>query len=366
MNRRAFIGVGLAAAASTQVTSCVSLSPSSGAPKKPVLMRAGHQHDTADTTLAALAAFGVTAICGHHMKADLTEWSVDSLTALRKRVEGFGIKLEALPLPMSSAEIGKAELPDILGSEGPERDRAIEQICQMIRNSGAAGIPMLKYNLTFLGVVRTGRAPGRGGASLSAFDYGKADVNAALGRPIGQVSEDVYWRRITYFLERVVPVAEQTKVRLALHPQDPGLPPGKPYHGVVPVLSNVEGLQRFVQTVPSEYHGLNFCQGTVSEMLERPGEEIYDVIRWFGSRGKIFNVHFRNIRGHVLDFQETLPDNGDVDMPRALRTYRDLGYAGMIMPDHVPQINGDTGGKKAFAYCFGYIQALLQVLRSEA
>src|SRR5262249_13153989 len=89
-------------------------------------------------------------------------------------------------------------------------------------------------------------------------------------------------------------------------------------------------------------------------------------IRWFGSRGKIFNVHFRNIRGGFLKFAETLPDDGDVDMPRALRTYHEVGYDGMIMPDHVPVIAGDTGGLKAFAFCFGYIQALLQQSRAGA
>ena len=78
----------------------------------------------------------------------------------------------------------------------------------------------------------------------------------------------------------------------------------------------------------------------------------------FGQRGKIFNVHFRNIRGGYLNFQETFPDEGDMDMPRALRTYREVGYTGMIMPDHVPQIAGDPQGHKAFAFCFGYIQAL--------
>jgi mannonate dehydratase len=101
-------------------------------------------------------------------------------------------------------------------------------------------------------------------------------------------------------------------------------------------------------------------------MLEKPNEQIHDVIRYFGSRGKIFNVHFRNIRGGYLKFAETLPDDGDVDMPRALRTYREVGFDGMIMPDHVPQIVGDVGGQKAFAFCFGYIQALLQQLRAEA
>ena len=138
------------------------------------------------------------------------------------------------------------------------------------------------------------------------------------------------------------------------------------WRGVNTVLGTVDGLKRFVATQASAYHGLNFCQGTVSEMLRKPGEEIYDVIRHFGAQRKIFNVHFRNIRGGFLKFEETLPDDGDVDMPRALRAYRDVGYDGLIMPDHVPQIAGDPQGQKAFAFCFGYIQALLQTLRADA
>ena len=111
---------------------------------------------------------------------------------------------------------------------------------------------------------------------------------------------------------------------------------------------------------------MNFCQGTVSEMLERPGEEIYDVIRYFGSRGKIFNVHFRNIKGGFLHFQETFPDDGDVDMIRAMRVYKEVGYDGMIMPDHVPRIEGDSNSAQAFTHAFGYIQALIQLVNSEA
>ena len=85
------------------------------------------------------------------------------------------------------------------------------------------------------------------------------------------------------------------------------------------MLGTVEGLKRFVSMHESPYHGLNFCQGTVAEMLDDPGSEIDDVIRWFGTRGKLFNVHFRNIKGRKLDFMEAFPDEGDMDMARSLR-----------------------------------------------
>lgn len=324
-------------------------------------MYAGHQHDHSEKTLRILAACGVNHICsGLPSKVMDDNWTVEGLTKLRKHVESFGVTLDMVPLPMSSQPIDKVENPNILLAKDPERNREIDTICQMIRNAGKAGIPAVKYNLTFLGVVRTGTAEGRGGARYSNFVYDKAPQTPLT--VAGEVTEAENWERITYFLKRVVPVAEEAKVKLCCHPNDPGMARGKAYRGIHSVLDKVEGLKRFVQTVPSPYHGLNFCQGTVSEMLDDPGKEIYDVIRWFGSRGKIFNVHFRNIEGHHLDFRETFPDNGSVDMVRALRTYKEVGMTGMIMPDHVPVVEGDTGGAQAFAFCWGYIQALLQVV----
>jgi len=115
----------------------------------------------------------------------------------------------------------------------------------------------------------------------------------------------------------------------------------------------------------SPYHGLNFCQGTVCEMLENPGEEIFDVIRWFGERRKIFNVHFRNIRGGRLDFAETFPDEGDVDMLEAARVYREVGYPYMLMPDHAPWISGENREGVGFAFAAGYISALIQAVNAE-
>jgi mannonate dehydratase len=327
-------------------------------------IKLGNQNWSDDASLRVLAALGVNHICSALPSRTMDEnWSVSGLNALRARVESFGIRLEAVPLPMSSSYITKAENPDIILGKSPERDREIDNICTMLRNCGKAGIPMAKYNLTILGVVRTERTPGRGGASYSTFRYREAKQDPPLTEA-GPVSADEMWERITYFLDRVVPVAEEAKVRIACHPHDPGMPERKGFRGVHRVLGNVAGLKRFVEIHPSPYHGLNFCQGTVSEMLSDPNREIHDVIRYFGSRKKIFNVHFRNIRGGFLNFQETFPDAGDVDLVSALRTYREVGYEGMLMPDHVPVIEGDTGGRQAFAFAFGYIRGLLDSVKA--
>jgi mannonate dehydratase len=329
----------------------------------PLRLKVGTQHGSSDEILTVLAALGVNHICSDLPSPRLDEnWSVEGLTKLRERVERFGIALDMVPLPLSSHYITRAEYPAImLGT--PERDRNIDDVCQMIRNTARAGIPALKYNMTLIGVVRTEPTVGRGGARYSTFSYAKAPQDPPLTEA-GPVPADVYWERISYFLDRVVPVAEEHKVRLACHPQDPGMPPGKGYRGVETVLGSVEGLKRFVSIRESPYHGLNFCQGTVSEMLQDPAREIFDVIRYFGQRGKLFNVHFRNIQGRFLEFRETFIDDGDVDMLAALRVYREVGYDGMLMPDHVPQIAGDTGGRQAFAYTFGYIKALMRVLET--
>jgi mannonate dehydratase len=151
---------------------------------------------------------------------------------------------------------------------------------------------------------------------------------------------------------------------MGCHPQDPGVPKGTGWRGVDAVLGSPEGLRRFVSIKESPYHGLNFCQGTVSEQLERPGEQIFDVIRHFGERKKIFNVHFRNIDGGFLNFRETFIDNGSVDMLRAMRVYREVGYDGMMMPDHVPSVP-EVDRAQGFAFAFGYIKALIAAVAAE-
>ena len=365
VDRRTFarvVGAGLAGAWSADAGVAVATAERKAAPR-PALMKVGTQHGSTNEILDVLATLGVNHICGRLPSPRLDEhWSVEGLTRFRERVASFGIQLDMLPLPLSSLEIGRAENPNIMLGKSPERDREIDDICQMIRNAARAGIPALKYNMSILGVVRTAPTPGRGSARYSTFSL--KDAGPQSPTIAGPVPADVYWERITYFLERVVPVAEEHKVRLCCHPHDAGMPEDTGYRGVHTVLGSVAGLKRFIAIKESPYHGLNFCQGTVSEMLKDPSREIFDVIRYFGQRKKIFNVHFRNIKGGFLDFRETFIDDGDVDMLQAMRVYKEVGYDGMMMPDHVPPTDADPGRLQGFAYTFGYIKALIRAVDS--
>lgn len=360
MKRRNFIQLAATGAAATTVPARAVASNNPRA----VLFCAGTQQGHSPEVLRAMAAFGVKKICSGEISPHLDEkWSVDGLSRFRDQVESFGLSLAMVPLPMPSVTINKASHPNILLGKSPERDREIDEISTMIRNVGRAGIPAVKYNLTYLGVVRSGYVAGRGGARSSMFDYNTAKVDPQVFEMV-KADDDAMWERIEYFLKRVVPVADDAKVKLACHPNDPGMPKGG-FHGVPSVLSSVDGLKRFVDIAASPYHGLNFCQGTVCEMLDRPAQEIPDVIRYFGSRQKIFNVHFRNIVGHRLNFREAFPDEGDINFLECARVYREVGYDGMLMPDHSPVIEDDKSGL-GFAFEIGYIQSIIQTLKNEA
>jgi mannonate dehydratase len=318
---------------------------------------------------------GVDHICGYpDDAANPSSWTVESLSALRDRCAGEGVSLDMVEFPMLSsasidtltpqhdmnpqlvAGLGKA----IMLGKDPERQREIEFVQTIIGNCAKAGIPAVKYNMNLIGVLRTADTPGRGGARNSTWRLADAKEEPAL-TAAGVVSGDTAWERITYFLERVVPVATEHKIRLACHPHDPGVPP-RGFRGVVRVLGTVDGMKRFVDIASSPYHGLNLCLGSTAEMLQDPARQIHEVIRYFGERQKIFNIHFRNIRGRRDDFQETFPDEGDMDMVAVMRTLKQVGYQHMVMPDHLPRHDDDPRGDQAFAYAYGYIKALLQAV----
>ena len=361
MNRRSFVTTSGAAAMALGST----LSPKSaqGAATPRAMMKLGCQSaPTNETHLKYFARYGVKHICGYPEIADGRLYAtVDELKKMRDLAESNGISIECLAPPfLASSHIDREKHPAIMLAQSPERDRDIESMQTMIKNCATAGIPSIKYNMSILGVLRTGRTKGRGDAMYSTWSLKNAHPETPLTKA-GRVTSDMAWERITYFLDKVIPVANEYKVRMACHPHDPGVPP-EGYQGVTRVLGTVDGLKRFVSIKESPYHGLNFCQGTVSEMLQDPGKEIYDVIRYFGSRKKIFNVHFRNIRGRRDEFIEVFPDEGDVDFVKAIQVYKEVGYPYLLMPDHVPQAQGDPSGLQSFAYCYGYIQALIKAV----
>jgi len=370
MKRRDFLSMAGAAGVGTVVAGMKGLgatamaAPNASA-SKPALMKVGTQQGPVnDVMLQYFKRHGVSHICATVPRTKGGGWQMDDLLRLRESVEAHGLQLAMLALPMGSSVISHAENPNIMLGKSVDRDREIDGLCEMIRMTARAGIHAVKYNLTLLGVLRTGTTPGRGGSRYSTWVLADAKQEPPL-TVAGVVGADEMWERITYFLKRVVPVAEECKVRMACHPHDPGVPP-EGFRGVARVLGTVEGLKRFVSIQESPCHGLNFCQGTVAELLADPGREIYDVIRYFGNRGKIFNVHFRNIRGRRDNFQEVYVDEGDVDMVRAMRVYREIGYDGMIMPDHVPGHADDPASLQAFAFAYGYIKALIQAVGTES
>jgi len=166
------------------------------------------------------------------------------------------------------------------------------------------------------------------------------------------------WARLSYFLDAVVPVAEEAGVQLACHPDDP---PVDVLRGTARILNSTEALQRLLDAHPSPNSGLNFCQGTMAEA----GADIEAAIRSFVGQRRVFVVHFRNIERHDSDhlsFDETFIDEGDVDMIAMLRLYHELGYDGLMDPDHAPVLEGDGQWtrERGYAYALGYMRAVQQ------
>ena len=313
-----------------------------------------------ETDIQLLAQLGVRNV-DQTPQEPWEDWTTELLVEMRERFDKHGINLEMIHIPLGSQSAFKNQAGAIFLPPSDERERQLDRMCETVRMAGEAGLRGLNYNITILGHLRTSPRYGRGGAKLSSFEYDKLDQSLPEFEG-GPADEDEMWERIQYWLDRIIPVAEEHEVQMACHPSDPGIGVGNTYRGVARVLGMVEGLKKLTAIHDSPYNGLNFCLGCVSEVLEDPAEEVYDVIRWFGERKKIFNLHFRNIKGGLGNFVEVLPDEGDVNMLKALRTFKEVGYEYMIMPDHVPGLVGENSGQVGFAYTYGYIHALLQAV----
>ncbi len=337
-------------------------SPAQSGMRKRARMRIGAQRRPVNEELLNFyARHGVDGICGYPQLKENRRWNLDEVLRLRERIEKHGLTFDLASFRLTSGGIENQVFPNILLGNDPERDRDIDCVCSIIETAARAGIHCLKYNMALLPVLRTEDTPGRGGSAYRTWIYERAPDKDIPHPVAGVVPPELFWERITYFLERVIPVAEQNKVRMACHPHDPGVPP-QGYRGVYRVLGDVEGLKRFEQIVKSPYHGFNLCMGTVSEMLENPAEELLPVIRYFGERKKLFNIHYRNIVGKRNNFYEVYPDNGDVDMHKVMQTLMEVDYPYLVMPDHMPRHPDDPLRRQAYAYGFGYIRAMIQAV----
>ena len=374
MDRRTFFVLAGAGFSVTEASAAAAAIPAGAAPKKtasagaPLKARLGHQMNStlSEANCKWASRYGLEAICAKPEIKDSERLypTVEELNRMLDLGNKHKLKVEIIDSPLlQSTYIDREKHAAIMLGQSPERDREIEAIQTTLKNCAAVGIRTLKYNLSILGVPRNPESvPGRGDTT-----YGKWNLKEGLAAnfPLtraGRVNEEEYWRRIEYFLARVVPVANQYKVRIACHPEDPGMP-REGFQGIQNPLCHIDGLKRFVGMHESPYHGLNFCQGTISEDLYHPNDELPEVIRWFGGRKKIFNVHFRNIRGGRDDFvAEMFPDEGDVDFVKMLKVYRETGYEDLLMPDHAPRVPGDEerGARENFAFEFGYIRGLIQ------
>jgi mannonate dehydratase len=241
----------------------------------------------------------------------------------------------------------------------PGRDGKIAWLLNAVQGMGAAGIPILAYNFKLLNskLLRSAPTRGRGEATYISFDYDEYLKKPA--RPIEPpLSEEKVRDNIAYFLKAVIPAAEKSGVRLALHPDDPPVPKGTPaLAGASHIVSTFEDYRRIFDIVPSRSNGMLFCQGCVTEMK---GVDVYDGIRQMGSIDKIVMVHFRNVRGEFPKFQETFVDEGDVDMYRAMQAYRDVGFKGPFSLDHSPVFPEAEVANTAFMV--GYMRALIQAV----
>jgi mannonate dehydratase len=203
--------------------------------------------------------------------------------------------------------------------------------------------------------LRTATAvPGRGGSLVSEWDASRLD--GAPQAELGPITEQELWENLEYFLRAVVPVAEQAGVRLAMHPDDPPL---SPIRGVARIMRSVEAFQRLVDLVPSAYSGITLCQGNFTLM----SDDLPSVIRHFGRQGKIFFVHFRDVKGTPARFVETWHDEGQTDLAACMEAYAEIGYDGPLRPDHVPTVEGDSNDQPGYSaygrlFALGYITAL--------
>ncbi len=253
----------------------------------------------------------------------------------------------------------------------PGRDEEIEKVNQSIRVAGKVGLPVVEYNFyAHRAMEGYFEETGRAGTGLTGFDYERMKDLPPLPQEGAHKAEEI-WANITYFLKAVIPVAEQSGVRLALHPNDPPAPLSR---GSEQIMGTLAGWKRLIEIVKSPANGITFDCGVTREM----GEDPVEVCRYFASRDRINHVHFRNVR--VMKpyerYTDVFIDEGVNNMFAIMKELVNQKYPRLVYPEHPRAIDYDRerpnfrsqypggGGYAAFAYNVGYARAMMQAALS--
>ncbi len=282
-------------------------------------------------------------------------WSESSLQSVVDAYAERGLRVAAIEED-DSPPLNRTRL----GADG--RDEEIAVYCSLIENMGKVGIPVLCYNwMAVIGWQRTSlEVEGRGGALVTAFER---EHESMLGdTEAGRVSSEQLWEALEYFLDRVVPVAERSGVRLAMHPDDPPL---SSLRGIDRIMSSVEGFQRLIDLNPSPSNSIALCQGNFTLMTD----DVPSTIRHFGHQDRIAFGHFRDVVGDVENFVETFHDEGKTDMMACMQAWEEIPFRGVLRPDHVPTLAGESNEQPMYArlgrlFALGYMVGLREAATS--
>ncbi len=290
-------------------------------------------------------------------------WDYEYLVGLKKMVNEAGLVLEALE------NIHPYFWYDIL-LDGPRKEEQMEGLKTMIRDVGRAGIPIFGYDFSIASVWGLVSVPeARGGAMTAAFKnpeqrpipYGLAwnmvyDPQAPEGT-IGEVTQAQLWERLRYFLENILPVAEEAGVVMAAHPDDPPMPV---IRGTARLVHQPRIYQQLFDLVPSPNSQAELCVGTLSEMTER--HDLYPAIDRYSKAGKVAYVHLRNVKGTVPNYVEAFVDDGDTDIIKVIRILFHNGFEGVITPDHSPGMTCPAPWHAGTTYQMGYLKAVIDMV----
>ena len=295
-------------------------------------------------------------------------WELDSLLRLKAAAAAEGLEIYGIE------NFSPADWYDIL-LDGPNKAVQMEKLKRIITNVGKAGIKSFGYNFSIAGVWGHQKLPvARGGAISSCFHASQLKIDEPIPNgevwnmtydpdaPDGYVPRITYdelWQRLEWFLKRILPVAEDAGVEMALHPDDPPMPM---LRNTPRLIYQPELYQKLIDLVPSPSNKLEFCMGSIQEMTHG---NIYDAIEQYASRQKISYVHFRNVVGKVPDYNEVFVDEGDIDMVKALRILKRCHFSGVIIPDHTPEITCGAPWHAGMAYALGYMKAALKMIDGE-